>query len=313
MVKKRKSSGHLFPTAAEDKERARKEEAAKFAREQINSSAYRLAFDDMEFLLREEMRPVRLLLELTKPEFVLQEHNIGQTVVIFGGARMSDKETAQARYQEAEKAQRERPGDPDLERRLLKARRELHHADYYELSRRLAAVITERSGRDEVCPKLHVVTGGGPGIMEAANRGALDVNGKSVGLNIVLPHEQYPNPYITPELCFLFHYFAMRKMHFLLRAMALVVFPGGYGTLDELFEALTLVQTRKIKPLPILIFGREYWEKVINFDHMVEEGMISPEDVDIFRYVESVEEAWEIIRQRMADLAAENNTSLNEP
>jgi len=298
-MRSRKAPGHLFPTAADDRKHAHPEQA-DYAEEQINSSAYRLAYDDIDFLLRDEMRPVRFLLELSKPELILQEHGVNHSVVIFGTARSVDKETAAKRHEHAARALEHRPGDKALEKQLRRAEADVRHAVYYEQARALSGLISSRSGCSQ-CPKLHIVTGGGPGIMEAANRGARENGSESVGLNIVLPHEQYPNPYITPALCFQFHYFALRKMHFMLRARALVVFPGGYGTMDELFETLTLIQTRKIQPLPILLFGRDYWERLIDFDLMVEEGTISEEDQAIFQYVDDVEKAWDIIRRSLID------------
>lgn len=262
---------------------------------QGRSASYRLAFADPEFLLRDELRAVRLQLELLKPELIQQEAGIASTVVIFGSARIPDADTATARLAAAEAAVERRPDDPSVNRAVAVARRVLAKARYYEEARRLAALVTTDSQRSEHW-RLVVVTGGGPGIMEAANRGASEEGGKSVGLNIILPHEQQPNRYITPELCFQFHYFAIRKMHFLLRARALVAFPGGFGTLDELFDTLTLLQTRKIKPLPVLLFGQAYWERILNFEAMVEEGTIDPADLGLFDYVETAEDAWERIR-----------------
>jgi hypothetical protein len=248
-------------------------------------SAYRLAFTDTEFLLREELRPVRMQLELLKPELVQQEQGIESTIVIFGSARIPPPDLA-ARTLEAARA----GGDAALIGRAEMAAR---MSRYYEEARRFAALATERS-RAHATP-IYVVTGGGPGIMEAGNRGAHDVGGKSIGLNIVLPHEQAPNPYITPELCFQFHYFALRKMHFVMRSIALVCFPGGFGTLDELFETITLVQTGKSRARPILLFGREFWERLVDFDFLVETGMISASDLRLFRFVETAEEAWDIL------------------
>ena len=246
-------------------------------------SAFRLAFTDTDFLLREELRPVRMQLELLKPELVQQEQGIESTIVIFGSARIASFEDATARLVAARAA-----ADPQA---LRAAESALAMSHFYEEARRFAGLVTERS-RALPTP-IYVVTGGGPGIMEAGNRGAFDVGGKSIGLNIVLPHEQQPNPYITPELCFQFHYFALRKMHFLMRSIALVCFPGGFGTLDELFETMTLVQTGKSRPRPILLFGQAFWQKLINFEHLVDTGMISPGDVDLFQFVETAEEAWE--------------------
>jgi len=249
----------------------------------VQSPSYRLAFADDEFLVRDELRPVRMQLELLKPELLQQEAGVEATLVIFGSARIPDPVHARAQVAAAQ-------GDPVAERR---AQMQLEMSAYYEEARRLAEIVTRETQRCGT--PIYVVTGGGPGIMEAGNRGAYEAGGKSIGLNIVLPHEQHPNPYITPELCFRFHYFAMRKMHFLMRAVALVCFPGGYGTLDELFETMTLIQTGKCRRRPILMFGRAFWEKLINFDHLVDTGMISPGDEKLFRFVESAEEAWAIL------------------
>jgi uncharacterized protein (TIGR00730 family) len=248
-------------------------------------SAYRLAFTDTDFLLRDELRPVRMQLELLKPELVQQELGIESTIVIFGSARIKPPEEAAKILRAAQAA-----GDPVAVRRAATGA-EMSH--YYEEARRFAALATQRS-RAHATP-IYVVTGGGPGIMEAGNRGAHEVGGKSIGLNIVLPHEQAPNDYITPELCFQFHYFALRKMHFLMRSIALVCFPGGFGTLDELFETMTLIQTGKSRRRPILLFGRAFWTKLINFDYLVETGMVSASDLGLFRFVETAEEAWDIL------------------
>jgi uncharacterized protein (TIGR00730 family) len=245
-------------------------------------SAYRLAFTDTDFLLREELRPVRMQLELLKPELVQREHGIESTIVIFGSARVLPPDAAARQLDAAQTS-----GDPAA---LKRAETALAMSRYYEEAQRFAGLVTSRS-RSHDTP-IYVVTGGGPGIMEAGNRGAHDVGGKSIGLNIVLPHEQAPNPYITPELCFQFHYFALRKMHFLMRSIALVCFPGGFGTLDELFEVMTLQQCGKVRSRPILLFGREFWTRLIDFDHLVETGMISPADIGLFHYVETAEEAW---------------------
>ena len=248
-------------------------------------SAYRLAFTDTAFLLRDELRPVRLQLEVLKPEMVQQELGIESTIVIFGSARILPPEQAAQALHDARRA-----GERTAIRRAETA---LAMSRYYDEARRFSALVTQRSR--ELDTPVYVVTGGGPGIMEAGNRGAFEVGGKSIGLNIVLPHEQAPNPYITPELCFQFHYFAVRKMHFVMRSIALVCFPGGFGTLDELFETITLVQTGKSRKRPILLFGRAFWETLINFDHLVETGMISASDLKLIRYVETAEEAWEAL------------------
>ena len=279
-----------FPSAKDDLLDAELSPASP----QTLSSAYRLAYADTEFMLRDELRPVRLQLELLKPELAMTERGIRSTVVVFGGARIPEPDVARKRLADAEAAQRENSSDGALESEVRKMRKLVERSRYYDEARRLGYLISTHS-KAAGDGHLVVVTGGGPGIMEAANRGAHDAEGESVSLNIVLPFEQKPNDYVTPELSFLFHYFAIRKMHFLMRARALVVFPGGYGTLDELFETLTLIQTKKIKPLPVLIFGRAFWERVINFDALVEEGTIAPEDVKLFSYVETAEEAWEAI------------------
>jgi hypothetical protein len=270
-----------FPTAAEDA-RATGEALGRY---DGPSSAYRLAFIDEAFILREELRPIRMQLELMKPQIVQDERDIQSTIVIFGSARIEPRELAQARLEDARAG-----GDAKA---IAAAEMALRMSAYYEEARRFAAIVTARSR--ELDTPLYVVTGGGPGIMEAGNRGAHEAGGKSIGLNIVLPHEQAPNPYITPELCFQFHYFGLRKMHFLMRSIALVCFPGGFGTLDEMFEVLTLTQTGKSRRRPILLFGRAFWEKLINFEWLVETGMIGAHDLDLIRYVETAEEAWDVL------------------
>ncbi|MBT2131576.1 TIGR00730 family Rossman fold protein [Aliiroseovarius lamellibrachiae] len=239
---------------------------------QTRAPAYRLAYDDQDFMCREDLRPVRLQLELLKPELMMTEYGVQSTVVLFGGARIPE------------------PAKKDSAR--TKTLSDL--SKFYDEARNFARLMTERSkatgGTEHV-----VVTGGGPGVMEAGNRGAQDAGGVSIGLNIVLPHEQAPNEYVTPDLCFNFHYFAVRKMHFLMRAEALAVFPGGFGTLDELFETLTLVQTGRMKKVPILLFGGDFWRKIVNWDALSDAGTISAEDLDLFRFVETAEEAIEAI------------------
>ena len=259
-------------------------------------SAYRLAFTDTEFLLRQELRPVRMQLELLKPEMVQQQLGIESTVVIFGSARIVSKEVAERLVADATSA-----GDATA---LAIANRHLSMSRFYEEARRFAEIVATRSR--ELATPLYVVTGGGPGVMEAGNRGAFETGGKSIGLNIVLPHEQAPNPYITPELCFQFHYFGLRKMHFLMRSIGLVCFPGGFGTLDEMFEVLTLMQTGKCRKRPILLFGRDFWSKLINFDWLVETGMISALDLDLFKFVETAEEAWAYFEAEYGFDLAEN-------
>ncbi len=268
-----------FPSAEED---ARTEHVSPSARYDGPESAYRLAFTDTDFLLREELRPVRLQLELLKPQLVQDEQGVERTIVIFGSARVVAPDVAERELDAARQA-----GDAAATR---VASMRVAMSRYYEEARRFAAIVTTRSASLE--KPIYVVTGGGPGIMEAGNRGAFEIGGKSVGLNVVLTHEQLPNRYITPELCFQFHYFAIRKMHFLMRAVALVCFPGGFGTLDELFEVLTLVQTGKSRMRPVLLFGRDFWSRLIDFDLLIETGMIAPGDVDLFHFVETAEEAW---------------------
>lgn len=268
---------------------------------QSTASAYRLAFTDTEFLLRQELRPIRLQLELMKPELTQQDLGIHSTIVVFGSARIPEPQAARDRLAQAQKKLNLHPQDIEAQFQVNVAHRMLENSHYYEQARLFSKIVSQHA-KNHPNQEPVIVTGGGPGIMEAANRGAFDERAKSMGFNIVLPMEQGPNPYITPELCFQFHYFAIRKMHFLIRARALVAFPGGYGTMDELFEALTLIQTKKIEPLPILLFGEEFWRKAINFDFLIEEGMINPEDVQLFQYVEDAETAWNVISRFFTDL-----------
>jgi len=259
----------------------------------LQADAYRLAFADPEFLLRRETRGIRFQLEMLKPDLAQRDLGVENTIVVFGSARLREPAEAQARLTEAEAS-----GDA---RAIARARALVRNAHYYDQAREFARIVARYSAR---CPKsdqLFICTGGGPGIMEAANRGAHDEGALNVGLNISLPHEQAGNPYISPELCFKFHYFALRKMHFMMRAKALVAFPGGFGTLDELFEVITLVQCQKAKPVPIVLFGTEHWKRLINFEVLVEEGMISPEDLDLFVFVDDPHLAWNHI-MRFYDL-----------
>jgi len=274
--------------------RSAKTEVQQLKPQKFHSPAFKLAFLDEEFLLRKALRSVRLQLELLKPELMQQDEKIESTVVIFGSARILEPKKATQRLNKLKQQLKATPNNSTLKEAVKLAEEMVGKSKYYDEARKLGRIISqncqENSKRDFV-----VVTGGGPGIMEAANRGAYDIKAKSIGLNIVLPHEQDPNPYISPELCFQFHYFAIRKMHFLIRARALICFPGGFGTLDELFEALTLLQTKKIKPMPLLLFGKEYWSRLINFDVFVNEGMIDKEDLLFFQYVETAEQAWQAI------------------
>ncbi|MGV7224143.1 MAG: TIGR00730 family Rossman fold protein [Nitrospinales bacterium] len=278
-----------FPSAREAALSAR----LKVDSPQSRSASYKLAFQDADFLLKDELRPVRLQLELLKPELILREQHIESTVVIYGSARIKDPETAETQLVSAQAEYNKSKDDPLAAKKVASARRTLENSRYYDEARKLGHLISSNTGIDQ----LVVVTGGGPGIMEAANRGAHEAGMPSIGMNIVLPHEQSPNPFIAPDLNFQFHYFAVRKMHLLMRAKSLVAFPGGFGTLDELFETLTLIQTKKVQPIPVLLFGRAFWERIINFDALVTEGTISSKDLDLFSYVESAEEAW----QKIAD------------
>lgn len=255
---------------------------------QLDPDAGRLAFADPEFLLRRETRGIRFQLELLKPDLEQQAHGIENTIVVFGSARLRDEDTSAGLVQAAEAA-----ADPALAARAKALARNAH---YYEKARAFGRIVAEYSAAKAPHDKLFVCTGGGPGIMEAANRGAHEAGGISVGLSIALPMEEEPNPYVTKELSFKFHYFALRKMHFMMRAKALVAFPGGFGTLDELFEIITLVQTRKARQVPIVLFGSDYWKRLINFDLLVEEGVISPTDMALFQFADDAETAWNLIK-----------------
>lgn len=252
---------------------------------QTEHPAYRLAFQDMDFLLREDLRPVRFQLELLKPQLILDAANIASTFVVYGSARIPEPSKAQALLELADT-----PEQKKIAERLIEK------SKYYDVARELARTVSNFP-LDEAGKRHFVVcSGGGPSIMEAANRGAQDVGAESVGLNIVLPHEQAPNPYVTPGLSMQFHYFALRKMHFLLHARAVAVFPGGFGTFDESFELLTLIQTGKIDPIPVLFYGRDFWNRVVNFEALCEEGVIGPRDLKLFHFVETAEEGWEIVQ-----------------
>ncbi|MDE2039534.1 MAG: LOG family protein [Elusimicrobia bacterium] len=261
-----------------------------------SSKAYARAYQDVEFMGKKDLRPIRLQLELQKPEMVLREHKIRSTIVVFGSARILSPFEARLQLDIARKQAAAQPGSDALRRRVRQAQMRLEQSRYYEEARRFAALIS-RAQQNDKSLEFVMVTGGGPGIMEAANRGAWELGRKSIGLNITLPREQNPNPYMTPELSFQFHYFALRKMHFLMRAKALAVFPGGYGTFDELFETLTLVQTGKKRPLPIVLFGKEFWERVVDWQFLAQNGMISWADARLFKIVEHAEEGWEHIKR----------------
>ena len=280
MNKRKVLNARNFPSAQQEAKAA-----APLSHYDGPNSAYRLAFTDTDFLLREELRPVRMQLELLKPDLVMTEEGIHATIVLYGSARILAPDVAAQHLREAQ-AGADSAAIRRAEQQVLMSR-------YYEEARRFGALVTRKSRELET--PIYIVTGGGPGVMEAGNRGAYEAGGRSIGLNIVLPHEQTPNPYITPELCFQFHYFGLRKMHFLMRSIGLVCFPGGFGTLDELFESMTLMQTGKCRRSPILLFGREYWTRLINFELLVETGMIGPRDTELFHFVETAEEAWEVL------------------
>jgi uncharacterized protein (TIGR00730 family) len=261
----------------------------------LASKSYVLAERDLAFWQRDEARGVRLQIEYLKPETLLHDHGIRDTVVVYGSTRIQEPAAARGCVEALRQALEAEPRNTALSRELAVAERVLAKSRYYEIAREFGRLVGGARADDGSRSKLVIMTGGGPGIMEAANRGAFDVGAKSVGLNINLPHEQYPNPYITPELCFRFHYFALRKMHFLLRAKALVAFPGGFGTIDELFEVLTLVQTRKIKPVPIVLVGEEYWRRAVDVEFLADEGAIDAEDRELFWYAETADEIWSSI------------------
>jgi len=272
------------------------QEQAENIKRLLHAPSYRVAYKDEEFLASPRLRPVRMELELQKPELAFQDQQINSTIVVFGSTRIPHPLEAEKKLERARARLADTPDDPRRARAVARAERIVAKSHYYDLAHEFSRLVSSKSqveGRYDYV----VVTGGGPGIMEAANRGAYDAGTKSIGLNIRLPHEQAPNPYITPELCFQFHYFAMRKFHFLLRAKALVVFPGGFGTLDELFDALTLRQTGRLQHIPIIMFGREHWEHAIGFQYLADEGTILDEHLDLFRYAETPQEAWKMIKQ----------------
>ncbi len=262
----------------------------------LQSPSYRVAYTDVGFLTSPRLRAARMELELLKPELMFQDQNIVSTVVVFGSTRIVEEAEGRRRLEEARARLAQSPGDRRLRRSVAQAERLLAKSRYYEMSREFSRLVAASTG-GEGQYGLVIMTGGGPGIMEAANRGAAEAGAKSIGLNIRLPLEQQPNGYITPNLCFQFHYFAIRKFHFVLRAMALVVFPGGFGTLDELFEVLTLRQTGRMQHIPVILVGGEYWRRAVDFQFLADEGAVSDEDLELFRFVDTAEEAWEIIRK----------------
>ncbi len=272
-----------------------KNNQTKLIKNLMRSPAYRLAFHDNEFMSEDFNRPVRLQLELLKTDMRLREEKIVSTIVTFGGTRILEPVKAKAKVRRIEQKLKKSPKDESLKQLLTRAKKVEVKSRFYDEAREFARLVSSES-QNHQSREFVMVTGGGPGIMEASNRGAHDVGAKSIGLNITLPEEQEPNAYISEELCFQFHYFALRKMHFLLRAKALVAFPGGFGTLDELFEALTLLQTRKIIDLPIILFGESYWKKVINFRYLVEEGTIDEKDLKLFVFADKAADAWNYIK-----------------
>jgi uncharacterized protein (TIGR00730 family) len=258
--------------------------------------SYRQADHDVDFLNLNETRTVRLQIDYLKPELLLEQHGVLHTIVVFGSTRLEEPQAAHREVDRLNALLSLQPNNGETQRLLGIAERIATRSHYYDVARELGKLIGNSGSSPGDC-RVTLITGGGPGIMEAANRGAFDAGAKSIGLNITLPHEQFPNPYITPELCFRFHYFAMRKLHFLLRAKALIAFPGGYGTLDELFEALTLIQTNKVARIPVVLVGQEYWQQLINFNFLVSEGMVAAEDRDLFVYAETAEQAWQHVLQ----------------
>ena len=278
-------SGHKFYHAKQEDGFA---DSGKHETPQTQHPAYKLAFRDTDFMLRDELRPVRFQLELLKPEMLLDEARVGSTMVMYGSARIPSSEEAEALIEAAKNGS-------EYERKV--AQNLADKAKYYEEAYKLARLVSEKAIIEDGKRQFVVTTGGGPSIMEAGNRGASDAGAESIGLNIVLPHEQAPNPYVTPYLSFQFHYFALRKMHFLLRARAVAVFPGGFGTFDEMFELLTLIQTGKMKPIPIVLFGKKFWNRVVDFEAIAEEGTISKKDLDLIHWCETAEEAWCTIQE----------------
>lgn len=261
----------------------------------INSDTYKLAYEDFAFLSRNEMRGIRMMLEITKPDLILEENKILSTIIIFGGASITEESKTKKRIDETKKLIKKNPSSISLKRNLNRLENLLLMSHYYESAKEFSK-LASINNQSKNCNSHVIVTGGGPGIMEAANRGAFEANCKSIGLNISLPNEQSPNAFITPGLCFKFNYFALRKIHFVMRSLAAVFFPGGFGTLDELFELLTLRQTGMKNKIPIILFGREYWNKLINFEYLADIGLISDENLNLFEYADTASEAWRIIK-----------------
>jgi len=261
----------------------------------LYSPSYRVAYHDDELMDSPDLRHVRMELEFLKADLILRRHNVQSTIVVFGSTQVCEPAVAQKNLDQARVRLDEAPDDPRRRRALARAERIAAKSPYYDVAREFARLVSSQCQIEGQCDYV-ITTGGGPGIMEAANRGAYEVGAKSVGLNIRLPKEQEPNPYITPELCFQFHYFAIRKLHFLLRAKALVIFPGGFGTIDEMFDALTLRQTGRMQHIPIILFGRHYWQRAIGFEFLADEGTIDDRDLDLFHFADTPEEAWRMIQ-----------------
>ena len=261
----------------------------------INSDTYKLAYEDIGLLNRNEMRGVRMLLEITKPDLILEENKILSTIIIFGGASIAEESKTKEKIDDIKKLIKKNSSSVLLKRNLNRLENLLSMSHYYQSAREFSK-LASINNQSKSCNSHVIVTGGGPGIMEAANRGAFEANCKSIGLNISLPNEQIPNAFITPGLCFKFNYFALRKIHFVMRSIGAVFFPGGFGTLDELFELLTLRQTGMKNKIPIILFGREYWDKIINFEYLADLGLISDENLNLFQYADIASEAWEIIK-----------------
>ena len=261
----------------------------------LDSPTYRIASEDLDFLAGDSVRGLRLHMDYLKPELALRAHEVERTIVVFGSARICEPTEARRRVEVARAASARDPANAETMRRLAVAERILDKSRYYEVAREFGRIVGE-ANRKAADGQMLIITGGGPGVMEAANRGAFDANAKTIGLNISLPHEQFPNPYVSADLAFNFHYFAMRKLHFLQRAMALVAFPGGFGTFDELFEVLTLTQTRKVRPMPIVLVGERFWREAVNMDFLVSEGVIDAEDRDLFWYAETAQDIWDSIQ-----------------
>jgi len=280
------------------------EERALLEQQILKSSSYSLAYEDMNYLMSNDLLPVRLQLELQKPERALRENGIRSTIVVFGSAQILSPEVAQEQYLKLKESAQGQTNDEALVRKLAHAKLKLNQSHYYNEAQHFSDIVSQRF-QQEHRKDFVIVTGGGPGIMEAANRGAYDNDARSVGFNITLPSEQAPNPFISPELSFQFHYFALRKMHFLLRAKALVAFPGGFGTLDELFEMLALIQTGKVERVPIVLVGREFWNKAVNFEFLMEQGMIKNTDIALFSIVDTAEEAVSVLQDFYKDVPPE--------